>query len=174
VALQGFGSPRSSEKRESGEKKLRSFDISVPLARCNCRLFVDTCLDQEVLGNCQALQAHLSPNGAGISSPGLPRRAAATLGRGAGIQQPQRGCVSPHGHKWVRGRPKASPSPLSRWGQFPTFTGVRLSRTGRPHRDCPGWGADSRPLICPRTEVRGVSSLESAESSNGVSIRDVS
>ena len=51
--------------------------------------------------------------------------------------------------KWVRGRPEASPSPLSRWGQFPTFTGVRLSRTGRPHSDCPLGGTVSIRLSWP-------------------------
>jgi len=34
----------------------------------------------------------------------------------------------------------ATPSPLSQKGLFPLFTGVRLSRTGRPPRDCPNRG----------------------------------
>jgi hypothetical protein len=41
--------------------------------------------------------------------------------------------ITPEG----KGQAYASPSPLSQWGQFPIFTGVRLSRTGRPPRDCP-------------------------------------
>src|SRR5206468_12795595 len=41
------------------------------------------------------------------------------------------------------------PPPWSQWGQFPTFTGVRPSRTGRPHRDCPFGGAVSIRLSWP-------------------------
>nr|VFK42074.1 MAG: hypothetical protein BECKSD772F_GA0070984_111220 [Candidatus Kentron sp. SD]VFK47952.1 MAG: hypothetical protein BECKSD772E_GA0070983_110920 [Candidatus Kentron sp. SD] len=37
-------------------------------------------------------------------------------------------------------RGKATPSPLSQWGQFPIFTGVRLSRTGRLPCDSPSRG----------------------------------
>ena len=55
---------------------------------------------------------------------------------------------------WEHGQPvgkgeagsPASPSPLSQWGQFPIFTGVTLSVTGRPQRDCPLRGASPRSL----------------------------
>nr|VFK44036.1 MAG: hypothetical protein BECKSD772F_GA0070984_11645 [Candidatus Kentron sp. SD]VFK49421.1 MAG: hypothetical protein BECKSD772E_GA0070983_11784 [Candidatus Kentron sp. SD] len=39
-----------------------------------------------------------------------------------------------------KGEAKATPSPLSQWGQFPIFTGVRLSRTGRLPGDSPSRG----------------------------------
>src|SRR3970040_1454962 len=42
-----------------------------------------------------------------------------------------------------------STSPLSRRGSFPVFTGVRVSRTGRPHSDCPRRGAKSQQLSGP-------------------------
>ena len=38
-----------------------------------------------------------------------------------------------------------SPSPLSRGGQFPLFTGVPLSGTGRPHGKYLGRGVKSAP-----------------------------
>lgn len=41
--------------------------------------------------------------------------------------------------EWVKRRLEGFPataSPLSQWGQFPIFTGVRLSRTGRPPMRC--------------------------------------
>jgi hypothetical protein len=37
----------------------------------------------------------------------------------------------------------ATPSPLSRWSQFSIFTGVRLSRSGRPQKQCPKGEASS-------------------------------
>ena len=41
-----------------------------------------------------------------------------------------------------KGEGHSSPSPLSREGQFPRFTGVPLSGTGRLHSDCPGGERD--------------------------------
>nr|VFK42343.1 MAG: hypothetical protein BECKSD772F_GA0070984_112012 [Candidatus Kentron sp. SD]VFK48222.1 MAG: hypothetical protein BECKSD772E_GA0070983_111712 [Candidatus Kentron sp. SD] len=43
-------------------------------------------------------------------------------------------------HLVGKGEAKATPSPLSQWGQFPIFTGVRLSRTGRLPGDSPSRG----------------------------------
>jgi hypothetical protein len=39
-----------------------------------------------------------------------------------------------------KGEAVATPSPLSQWGQFPIFTGVTVSVTGRPLYDCPKRG----------------------------------
>ncbi len=39
----------------------------------------------------------------------------------------------------------ATPSPLSQWGQFPIFTGVRLSRTGRSRGNRPRRGTEIYP-----------------------------
>ena len=43
--------------------------------------------------------------------------------------------------KEVVGVPQTTTSPSSQWGYLPIFTGVRLSRAGRPHRPCPFRGA---------------------------------
>src|SRR4051794_14989885 len=40
-----------------------------------------------------------------------------------------------------KGEGHSSPSPLSRWGRFPTFTGEPLSGTGRRPGGCPAEGA---------------------------------
>src|SRR5579862_1400013 len=45
-----------------------------------------------------------------------------------------------------KGEGHSSPSPLSRWGQFPIFTGEPLSGTGRRHSRCPESGATQRFL----------------------------
>src|ERR1700735_5040393 len=39
-------------------------------------------------------------------------------------------------HEWVREWDHSTPSPLSQEGQFPPFTGVPLSGTGRPRCKC--------------------------------------
>ena len=39
----------------------------------------------------------------------------------------------------------ATPSPLSRWGRFPIFTGVPFSGTGRPRGNCPRRGTRHAP-----------------------------
>ena len=62
----------------------------------------------------------------------------------------------------------ATPSPLSQWGQFPIFTGVCLSYTGRPPRQCPFRGVRTRTLPCTQihfptrneTHVHDVASLQ--------------
>jgi len=42
-----------------------------------------------------------------------------------------------HSFQRVRGRPKATPSPLSQWGQFPIFTGMRVSHRATPTEVAP-------------------------------------
>ena len=51
--------------------------------------------------------------------------------------------------KWVRGRPGvslATPSPLSRWGQFPIFTGVKVIHRATPIEVAPCRGITRRAL----------------------------
>src|ERR1700724_1008105 len=45
--------------------------------------------------------------------------------------------TTPAAHAVGKGEGHSSPSPLSHEGQFPRFTGVPLSGTGRPRSDCP-------------------------------------
>ena len=49
-----------------------------------------------------------------------------------------------------KGQVVTSPSPLSPWGQFPIFTGVRISHTGRPQRYCPLRGVCRLTFPCTR------------------------
>jgi hypothetical protein len=50
--------------------------------------------------------------------------------------------------QWVKEWHRATPSPLSQWGQFPIFTGMRLSRSGRPHPRCRVRGKRAGSFSC--------------------------